>query len=38
MNGVSVISFLFVVLFTRFILDKKGMLYPVKQPNHILLK
>jgi len=31
--------FLFVVLFTRFILDiKKGMLYKVKKRNHILLK
>jgi len=37
---VLVISFLLVVLFTQFIVDKmkKGVLYPVKQLNHILSK
>jgi len=38
---ILIISFLLVVLFTQFIVDKmkkKVVLYPVKQLNHILLK
>jgi len=38
---VLIISFLLVVLFTQFIVDrmkKKGVLYQVKQLNHILSK